>query len=104
MTRYLINRLFHALIVIWLVVTLAFFMLRAVPGDPFAAMLADVDPEAAEQLKAKWGYDQPAYVQYYKLTGSRTDVGFRPAHLERMCCPFVLVLLAALLAHHVDRA
>jgi peptide/nickel transport system permease protein len=66
MTRYLINRVFHALLVIWLVVTLVFFMLRAVPGDPFAAMLADVDPEAAEQLRAKWGYDQPAYVQYYK--------------------------------------
>jgi peptide/nickel transport system permease protein len=66
MTRYLINRVFHALVVIWLVVTLVFFMLRAVPGDPFAAMLADVDPEAAEQLRAKWGYDQPAYVQYYK--------------------------------------
>jgi peptide/nickel transport system permease protein len=70
MTRYLINRLFHALIVIWLVITLVFFMLRAVPGDPFAAMLADVDPAAAEQIRAKWGYDQPAYVQYYKWLGN----------------------------------
>lgn len=66
MTRYLVYRVLHALLVIWLVVTLVFFMLRAVPGDPFAAMLADVDPEAAEELRAKWGYDQPAYVQYYK--------------------------------------
>jgi peptide/nickel transport system permease protein len=70
MTRYLIYRVFYALIVIWLVVTLVFFMLRAVPGDPFAAMMADVDPEAAAQIRAKWGYDQPAYVQYYKWMGN----------------------------------
>jgi len=70
MSRYLIQRVLHAFIVIWLVVTLVFFMLRAVPGDPFAAMLADVDPEAAEALKAKWGYDQPVYVQYYLWMGN----------------------------------
>jgi peptide/nickel transport system permease protein len=65
MTRYLIQRVLHAFIVIWLVVTLVFFLLRAVPGDPFAAMLADVDPAAAEALRAKWGYDQPVHVQYF---------------------------------------
>lgn len=70
MTRYLIQRVLHAFIVVWLVVTLVFFLLRAVPGDPFAAMLADVDPEAAEALKAKWGYDQPVYVQYYLWMGN----------------------------------
>lgn len=70
MSRYLIQRVLHALVVIWLVVTLVFFLLRAVPGDPFAAMLADVDPGAAEALKAKWGYDQPVYVQYYLWMGN----------------------------------
>ena len=70
MTRYIVQRVLHAFVVIWLVVTLVFFMLRAVPGDPFAAMLADVDPEAAEALKAKWGYDQPVYVQYYLWLGN----------------------------------
>ena len=70
MTRYLIQRVLHAFVVIWLVVTLVFFLLRAVPGDPFAAMLADVDPAAAEALKAKWGYDQPVYVQYYLWLGN----------------------------------
>jgi peptide/nickel transport system permease protein len=70
MTRYIVQRVVHAFVVIWLVVTLVFFLLRAVPGDPFAAMLADVDPEAAEALKAKWGYDQPVYVQYYLWLGN----------------------------------
>jgi peptide/nickel transport system permease protein len=51
----------------WAVATLVFFMLRAVPGDPIAAMLFDVaDPAAAEQLRQKFGLDQPVYVQYVK--------------------------------------
>jgi ABC-type dipeptide/oligopeptide/nickel transport system permease component len=69
MTAYIIRRVISALIVIWAVTTLVFFMLRAVPGDPFAAMLADVDPAAADALRAKWGLDQPAYIQYFLWLG-----------------------------------
>ena len=51
----------------WAVATLVFFMLRAVPGDPIAAMLFDVgDPAAAEQIRRKFGLDQPVWVQYVK--------------------------------------
>jgi peptide/nickel transport system permease protein len=44
-------------------------MLRAVPGDPFTAMLADVDPAAAENLRRKFGLDRPIYVQYFLWFG-----------------------------------
>ena len=45
MSRYLIRRTLGAIVVMWAVATLVFFMLRAVPGDPIAAMLFDVaDP------------------------------------------------------------
>jgi len=64
MTTYLIRRSFYALIVMWAVATLVFFMLRAVPGDPLQAILFDVDPGAAEELKQHLGLDQPLYVQY----------------------------------------
>ncbi len=65
MTRYILKRTVHALIVMWAVATLVFFMLRAVPGDPLRAMLFDVgDPQAAEELRKKLGLDQPVYVQY----------------------------------------
>jgi peptide/nickel transport system permease protein len=51
----------------WAVATLVFFMLRAVPGDPFLAMVMDTgDPAAAEQMRRDFGLDQPVYVQYYK--------------------------------------
>ncbi|MCB0143069.1 MAG: ABC transporter permease [Caldilineaceae bacterium] len=44
-------------------------MLRAVPGDPLGAMLAEVDPTAAEELRRKLGLDQPVYVQYVLWLG-----------------------------------
>ncbi|WP_299617320.1 ABC transporter permease [Pelagibius sp.] len=67
MWGYLLRRGIGALIVMWAVATLVFFMLRIVPGDPFAAMLADAgDMEAVEALRRKFGLDQPMYVQYVK--------------------------------------
>jgi peptide/nickel transport system permease protein len=67
MSRYLIRRVLGAVIVMWAVATLVFFMLRAVPGDPIAAMLFDVgDPAVAEQIRQKFGLDQPVWIQYSK--------------------------------------
>jgi peptide/nickel transport system permease protein len=68
MNRYIIERIIQAILVIWVVGTLVFFMLRAVPGDPIAAMLADVDPGAAAAIRARLGLDQPVYIQYILWT------------------------------------
>ena len=65
MTSYLLKRILGAVIVMWAVATLVFFMLRAVPGDPLQAMLFDIgDPHAADVLRHKYGLDKPVYVQY----------------------------------------
>jgi peptide/nickel transport system permease protein len=69
MTRYLIRRILASILVIIGVATLVFFLLRAVPGDPFAAMLAEVDPSAADELRRKFGMDQPVYIQYLLWMG-----------------------------------
>ena len=41
MAGYLARRIVGALLVMWAVATLVFFMMRAVPGDPLAAMMFD---------------------------------------------------------------
>ena len=64
MSRYLFRRVLGAIVVMWAVATLVFFMLRVVPGDPLAAMLFDVDPEDVEILRAQFGLDRPIHVQY----------------------------------------
>ncbi|MAM49368.1 MAG: glutathione ABC transporter permease GsiC [Gammaproteobacteria bacterium] len=66
MLRYLFRRLIGAIFVMWVVAMLVFFMMRIVPGDPFEAMLFDTgDPAAAQELRKKFGLDQPAYIQYF---------------------------------------
>ncbi len=70
MGKFLLRRTFGAIIVIWAVATLVFFMLRMVPGDPFLAMMGDAgDPAMAEQLRRDFGFDQPVYIQYAKYLG-----------------------------------
>jgi len=70
MSGYLFKRTLWAVVVMWAVATLVFFMLRVVPGDPLAAMLFDAgDPQAADELRRKFGLDQPVYVQYVKWFG-----------------------------------
>jgi peptide/nickel transport system permease protein len=66
MRKFLIRRSLGALLVMWAVATLVFFMLRAVPGDPFLAMMRDADPAAAVQMRRDFGFDQPVYIQYVK--------------------------------------
>jgi len=67
MSQYLIRRTLGALLVMWAVATLVFFMLRIMPGDPIGAMLFDAgDAAAVEALRTKLGLDQPMYVQYLK--------------------------------------
>ncbi|MGH6927575.1 MAG: ABC transporter permease, partial [Dongiaceae bacterium] len=67
MTRYLIRRGIGAVIVMWAVATLVFFMVRIIPGDPIAAMLFDTaDAEAVAAQRHKLGLDAPVYVQYVK--------------------------------------
>ena len=64
MNKYILSRIIQAVIVIWVIGTLVFFMLRAVPGDPIQALLADVDPAAAEHIRARLGLDKPVFIQY----------------------------------------
>ena len=65
MTAYIIRRSLGAVLVMWAVATLVFFMLRILPGDPLAAMLFEADPTAADDLRKKYGLDQPLYIQYW---------------------------------------
>lgn len=61
--RYLVRRLALALLTLWLVVTITFFVSRAVPGGPFHSDKA-LSPEALAALNTKFGLDQPVMTQY----------------------------------------
>jgi len=60
---YILKRILLALLTVWVVITVTFFVMHAVPGGPFASEKAlSVEAEAA--LKAKYGLDKPLFTQY----------------------------------------
>ena len=71
MFAYILRRLIGAALVMLAVATLVFFMLRLVPGDPIAAMLADAgSEEAREAITRRLGLDQPVPVQFVRWFGN----------------------------------
>ena len=55
MTKFLLRRSLGAIVVMWAVATLVFFMLRIVPGDPIAAMLFDVGGAEDQRVRETEG-------------------------------------------------
>ena len=76
--RYLINRIIGMLVVVIIVLTVAFIIVRLAPGDPAALMLGpDATPEEALELRRHLGLDRPILVQYAAFLGNaaRGDLG-----------------------------
>ncbi len=61
---YILKRFLLAVVTVWVVITLTFFVMHAVPGGPFTSEKA-VSPEVEAALKAKYGLDKPLMVQYF---------------------------------------
>ena len=63
--RYLSGRLALVPLMLWLIASLVFLLLRVAPGDPIDALLGTRAPQAArEALRQQLGLDQPLLVQY----------------------------------------
>ncbi|MGM9960993.1 MAG: ABC transporter permease [Allobaculum sp.] len=63
MTRYVLKRILLAIITIWVVATLTFFLMNMIPGGPFLSEKA-ISPQATAALEAKYGLDKPLWQQY----------------------------------------
>ena len=76
MLRYIFKRLVYIVIAMYLIVTATFFLMQLAPGSPFASE-RDFPPAIEEQLNAKYGLDNPWYVQYkdYLVATLRFDFG-----------------------------
>ena len=78
MRRLVAVRALHAIVVLLLVTTIAFFLMHLAPGDPFAFENPRVPIEAREALRARFGYDRPLPEQYVRYLGAvaRGDFGY----------------------------
>ena len=79
MFRYLTKRIFLAVILTLVVVTVIFCIVRLAPGDPAAAVLGDgASEESLTALREEMGLNQPLLVQYFQfmLNVARLDLGY----------------------------
>ena len=74
---YILKRILLAILTIWIVITITFFVMHAVPGGPFMSEKA-ITKEAQAALEAKYGLDKPLgeqYATYLKDVVTRFDFG-----------------------------
>ncbi len=80
MIEYIIRRVLSGILVLFLLSTVLFFVMRLVPGDVVRLQLADagsVTPERMAEIEAQLGLDKPALSQYATWLGGvvRGDLG-----------------------------
>lgn len=64
MTRYVFRRLLEFIPVLFVIVTMTFFLVRLAPGGPFSAE-KNLSETALRQIEAKYNLDAPLYEQYF---------------------------------------
>ncbi len=68
MLRYALRRLLLTIPTLFVIVTLAFFVMRLAPGGPFDQEQM-LPPDVTANLEAAYGLDQPMWVQYGRYLG-----------------------------------
>ena len=76
MAKFIIRRVFLAIVTVWVIITVTFFLMKAIPGDPFRKE-GKMPAVVYENLLAKYGLDKPVTEQYgiYLKNILRGDLG-----------------------------
>jgi oligopeptide transport system permease protein len=84
MIALLLKRFSHGLLVLWVVATLTFLLLRLAPGGPFDSE-RKLPPEVIANLEAKYHLDEPVWQQYLRYLSAiaRGDFGPSYKYLDR---------------------
>ena len=88
---YILKRMGMFLLTVWLGATLIFIIPRLAPGDPVAAMISRMSAQAGkvensdeiiEAWRARFGLDEPLYLQYVHFLGNavKFDLGYSLAN------------------------
>jgi oligopeptide transport system permease protein len=60
--RYTLGRFYYMIIALWVVISITFVLMQALPGDPFTS--DKLTPQAHANLLKYYGLDQPLWKQY----------------------------------------
>ncbi|MDB4875253.1 MAG: hypothetical protein JWM41_1699 [Gemmatimonadetes bacterium] len=70
MRRQLAARLAQSLIVVIIVTTISFFVIRSAPGDPFSYESTTITPAIRDHWREQFGYNRPLPVQFIRYVTS----------------------------------
>jgi oligopeptide transport system permease protein len=82
MMRYALRRLVGAIPTLFVIITLAFFMMRAAPGGPFDSERR-LPPEVERNVKAAYNLDKPLAQQYLIYIGKLAQGDFGPSYKNK---------------------
>jgi peptide/nickel transport system permease protein len=78
--RYLITRVLMTIPMVLILVTMIFFIMRVLPGDPIRSQLGPrVSEEQADALRERLGLNRPLIVQYVDFIGDMVTFNFGTA-------------------------
>lgn len=66
MGKYILKRVGYMLLTLLAVVSITFFLVHSIPGNPFSSMVEDLPEETQHVYMERYGFDQPLIVQYFK--------------------------------------
>lgn len=77
MLKFILVRLLWMLLTLWAVFTISFFLMRSVPGGPFAGDRR-LEPEIEANMLRRYHLDEPLWRQYLRELGNyaRFDFGY----------------------------
>ncbi len=77
MFKYIVKRLAVGLVTLFVLATITFFLMKIIPGSPFAGDTTKMPVKVLERLYEKYGLDKPILEQYkiYMLNAIRGDFG-----------------------------
>ncbi len=76
---YVVRRLLTAIPTLFVIVTLAFFLIRIAPGGPFNQERG-LSPEIKANLEAQFGLDDPLWLQYFNYLKNLLKGNFGPSY------------------------
>ena len=64
MIKYILKKIGYMIVTLWVILTITFFLMNCIPGDPTQDSMKVLPEAVANNLKARWGLDKPVGEQY----------------------------------------
>jgi oligopeptide transport system permease protein len=94
MFAYVVRRLLSAIPTLFIIVAMAFFMMRIAPGGPFDSARR-LPPEIEHNMEAAYNLDKPVYVQFFKYLAGVVQGDFGPSFKNKDFTVSELIMIGA---------